>query len=307
MKDDNYLALDGHALRIFLTVLEQGSVGTAAEKLGVTKTVIGNNLTRLRSVFHDPLFVRTGGQEIVATARAERMADNVRALLEGMQDLTVEQDFSPEQARLHFTVAANDFQRDLILPELYRQVAAEVKAFSLNTILSDYPSVELLRSGKADLLLSPIATEGGDILCKRLLIDQPRCYFDAEVRLAPRTLADFRAARYVGLELSDTVRARPTVAPISAQLEKQVVVRVPSFSDMAAFVKGTDMLAIAPGMLRLGDLSGLISGKLPFNMPSIFIFMLWHQRYQSDPAHQWLRMQLEYVVGQLAQQLKRVA
>lgn len=304
MRENDYLALDGHSMHIFLTVLEQGSIASAADKLGITKTVIGNNLTKLRSVFQDPLFVRTGGQEIVATARAEHLAEGIRSVLSGMRQLTVEQDFKPKQASLRFTVGTNDFQRDLVLPELYRQVSNETKEFSLRTIIDEYPSVELLRTGKADLLLSPVAPEGPDILYKRLFIDQSCCFFDSSAREQPRTLADFRQARYIGLNLVDGQRAAPISAPISRELEQQVAIRVPNFSDMASFMRGSDLLALAPGMLRLGALSAFKAIKTPFTLPSIFIFMLWHKRHQGDVAHQWVRSQLESAVGNVMQRVK---
>ncbi|EIJ35332.1 LysR family transcriptional regulator [Thiothrix nivea] len=304
MRESDYLALDGHSMHIFLTVLEQGSVASAADKLGITRTVVGNSLTKLRSVFQDPLFVRTGGNEIVATARAESLAERMRLVLSEMRELTTEQAFKPQRASLHFTVGTNDLQRDLVLPELYRQVASEAKEFSLRTIISEYPSLELLRTGKADLLLSPIAPEGPDILYKRLFIDQPRCFYDASARPQPRTLADFRQARYIGLNLLEGGRSSPLAAPISRELEQQVAIRVPNFSDMASFMRGSDLLALAPGMLRLGALSSFASIKPPFSLPSIFMFMLWHKRHQGDPAHQWVRAQLELAVVNVMQQGK---
>ncbi len=36
MNEIDYLALDGHALRLFLAVLQEGSVTEAAERLGMT-------------------------------------------------------------------------------------------------------------------------------------------------------------------------------------------------------------------------------------------------------------------------------
>jgi DNA-binding transcriptional LysR family regulator len=304
MKDHDYLALDGYSMHVFLTVLEQGSLASAADKLGITKTVVGNCLTKLRSVFHDPLFVRTGGQEIVATARAESLGARMRLVLTEMQQLTAEQVFKPQHTAMHFTVGTNDFLRDLILPELYRQVASETKEFSLRTIISEYPSLELLRTGKANLLLSAAAPEGVDILYKRLFIDQPRCFYDSSVRAAPRTLADFRNARYVGLNLVDGQRVVPLAAPIARELEQQVAIRVPNFSDMASFMRGSDLLAIAPGMLRMGALAGFASIAPPFNMPSIFMFMLWHKRHEGDAAHQWMRVQVESAVSGVMERVK---
>ncbi|SEA24660.1 DNA-binding transcriptional regulator, LysR family [Thiothrix caldifontis] len=306
MKDHDYLALDGHSMHVFLTVLEQGSIASAANKLGITKTVIGQCLTKLRSVFQDPLFVRTGGQEIVATARAENLGERMRVVLSEMQQLTATPVFKPQQAVLHFTVGTNHFLRDIVLPEWYRQVATEVKEFSLHTITAEVPSLALLRTGKADVLLSPVAPEGVDILYKRLFIDQSRCFFDGNVRETPRTLADFRQARYIGLHLPEGQRAGSITAPILRELEQQVAVRVPNVWDMASFMRGSDLLAIAPSMLRIEALAEFSAIIPPFNLPPVQLFMLWHTRHQSDSAHQWLRSQLETAVAHVMQRAKSV-
>lgn len=306
MKDELYLALDGRSLQIFLAVMEQGSIPGAASKLGVTSTVISNSLDRLRSVFNDPLFVRTGGREIVATARAGSLVDGARSLLEQMRDLTSITDFQPGNASLHITVGTSDFLRDLLLPEFYRQVSVAVRELSMETIVDEVPSLMLLRNGTADLLLSPIAQEGSDILQKRLLSDQLRCFYDSDARECPRTLADFRQARYISLNHGEEQRRLPPADPVSQELEQRVTVRVTSYSDMENFLRGTDMLVLAPGMLRLGPLASFASAKLPFTSQPVFMSMLWHKRYARDPAHQWLRFQLEDVASQLVQRLKTV-
>lgn len=305
MKDEDYLTLDGRSLQIFLTVLEQGSVTTAASKLGVTSMVVSNSLDRLRAVFNDPLFVRTGGREIVATARAGALAEGAKALLAQMRALTRKSDFQPANASLHVTVGTNDFLRDLLLPEFYRQVAGDVRELSLQTIIDETPSLLLLRNGTADVLLSPMVQEGQDILYKRLFSDQPRCFYDGDVREAPKTLADFRQSRYVGLNHVDE-RRLALQDPLTQELEQRVTVRVASYSDMESFIRGTDLLALAPGMLRLGALSAMASVKLPFNVMSVFMSMLWHKRHERDPTHQWLRFQMEEAANQLVQRLKSI-
>jgi len=37
---------------------------------------------------------------------------------------------------------------------------------------------------------------------------------------------------------------------------------------------------------------GLVSHPLPFETPVATVNCNWHQRYDSDPAHAWLREQL---------------
>lgn len=306
MKDEDYLALDGRSLQIFLAVMEYGSVSGAASKLGVTSMVVSNSLNRLRSVFNDPLFVRSGGREIVATARAGALENDVRILLEQMRELTYKSDFQPKNATLKMTVGTNDFLRDLLLPEFYRKVSAEAREFSLESVVEAVPSLMLLRNGEADLLLSPLVQEGSDILHKRLFNDQIRCFYDSDAREPPKTLADFRQASYIGLNNGEEARRLPLPDPVSQELEQKVTVRVASYSDMESFMHGTNLLLLAPGMLRLGPLSSFATARLPFNPQPVFMSMLWHRRYERDPAHQWLRFQLEDAAAQLVQRLKTV-
>ncbi len=124
------LALDGHGLQVFLAVLETGSVTAAAEALGVSQSAVSHTLEKLRGLLHDPLFVKSG-RGIVATAHAAALAEPARRLLDDMTAFTRGSRFEPKEADLVLTVAANDFQRDLLLPAFRARVAAKVRSLLL--------------------------------------------------------------------------------------------------------------------------------------------------------------------------------
>ena len=56
MNDFDHYDLDGHALRLFLAVLDTGSVTGAADELSVTQSAVSHALQKLRAIVRDPLF-----------------------------------------------------------------------------------------------------------------------------------------------------------------------------------------------------------------------------------------------------------
>ena len=122
MRNFDHLDLDGHALRLFLAVLEEGSVTAAAERLAVTQSAVSHALQRLREIVRDPLFVKSG-RGIVPTSHALALAEDARRLLDTMKAFTRGAKFDPRSRDISLTIAANDMQRDLLLPRLLAKLA----------------------------------------------------------------------------------------------------------------------------------------------------------------------------------------
>ena len=121
MSELDHLSLDGHLLHLLVAVVEAGSVTAAGQRLGVTQSAVSHGLDKLRRITGDPLFVKSG-RGIVATACAEGLAERARELLFQLQGFAHAGGFDPAQWRTTFTVAANDFQRDALLPPLARRL-----------------------------------------------------------------------------------------------------------------------------------------------------------------------------------------
>ena len=102
MKEIDHLALDGHALALFLAVLEEGSVTAAATRLGVTQSAVSHGLKKLRRIVGDPLFAKSG-RGIVATAQAQALATKARALIDEMRSFAGGMTFDPATAQVSLT------------------------------------------------------------------------------------------------------------------------------------------------------------------------------------------------------------
>lgn len=286
------LDLDGRQLRIFLVVLETGSVTAAAEQLGVTQSAVSHTLEKLRAALQDPLFVRAG-RGITATARAQSLAEPARRLLDDLWQFSRGPDFVPEETSLVLTVAANDFQRDLLLPPFQRRLAERLKAFRLVVIPSLAPGAELLRERRCDLIVTPRPPSGADIMQKRLLQDRFACFFDARCRAAPLSLDDYLAVRHVTVAYHGGQRLAFDTLLESQGIEREIGVAVPNFSGVAAFLRGTRMLASLPGLLRQGAMREFGSVPLPFAVPELPLYLVWHRHHHEDPLFRWVRRELE--------------
>lgn len=298
MKEIDYLALDGRSLRTFLTVLEESSVSAAANRLGVTQSAVSHTLDKLRIALGDPLFVRSG-RGIEPTVRAEALRDPVRALIDGLKALTDERVFDPLLGRLEFTIAANDFQRDLIFPTLLRDLRAETIDIHLRFIASGMPATNLLHESRCQLIVTPFPPEGPDIYQTRLLEDRLVCFYDADRREPPATLPEFLQADYIDVRFDDGEAGVKARAELAGSSRKPACLTVTNFAAIAPFLKNSPLIVTQPSLMAKMHLAGFGRAALPFKTDPLVLYMVWHKRDQQDPAHQWLRQRIKSAVTQI--------
>jgi len=289
MKEIDFLALDGKSLRTFLVVLEESSVSKAAERLGVTQSAVSHTLDKLRLAIGDPLFVRSG-RNITATERAISLHEPVRTVLDELKALTSQRVFDPLMSSLEFTVAANDFQRDLIFPALIRELRNEGVDITFHFIPSGHPTAELLRQGHCQLLLTPFPPDGPDIFQKRLFDDEEHCFYDPKVRNAPQSDADFMAADYIDVPFKEMALLVKNI-PQGERIKPKIT--VPNFSDVPVYLKNSDMLTFQLSLMGKVLFQQFDSVAIPFGGRSMTMYMVWHKRDHIDPGNQWLRQQIE--------------
>lgn len=305
MRKSDYYALDGHALRLFLAVLEEGSVTAASTRLGVTQSAVSHALQKLRAIVDDPLFVKSG-RGIVATAHARSLAQRAHELLDGMKGFASSAAFDPAKARLSFTVAANDFQRDLLLPSLFRRLTAKTERIDLRVIPSGRPSASVLREGRCELLLTPRPPSGIDIFQRQILRDEYVCFYDARERSAPATVKDYLASRHILVIYPDNEKLEFDKRLEARGIERDVSVSVPNFYGVPAFLRGSDLLASVPSLLGRGMMKEFAPAAIPLKggdrtseLTRLPMYVAWHQRFQNDPAHIWLRDELGATVSEV--------
>jgi DNA-binding transcriptional LysR family regulator len=296
MSNFDHTSLDGRLLQLLVAVVEERSLTRAAERLDVTQSAVSHLLDKLREIVGDPLFVRAG-RGIVPTARAEALAVRARVLLDELRGFATAARFDPAQLATTFTIAANDLQRDLLLPLLVRRIREQAPGFTLRVIPSGVPSLDLLRDESCQLVISPRPPPGSDVFQKRLFEDRYQVFYDPSRRGAPRTIDEYLEAGHVTVLYEPRRSLHIDEELASRGIRRRFVVTVPGFSGLPPFLRGSTMLATLPSLLRAELLRGFAICDVPVECPPMPMYMIWHRRHHEDPMHQWLRGELAITVA----------
>jgi DNA-binding transcriptional LysR family regulator len=298
MNEIDYLGLDGNTLRTFLTVLEEGSVSIAAKRLGVSQSAVSHTIDRLRTVFDDPLFVRLG-RGIQPTARAKSLGPHIETLLDGLKALTFQREFDPKVDSMEFTIATNDFPLQLIFPNLLKKLTAEGVNTQIRFIPSGVPSMGSLRTSRCQMLITPAPPNEPDIVRFELLKSKMVCFYDSTIRNPPKSWKQFVHSKYVEVRFSDTESSMMVLPSIDTSTLNPPTITVPNFSALSSFIKDSDLITTQIEVMSLGLLKDLDFAPLPLKTDPLILYLVWHQRDQDDPAHQWFRQRIIETVNSI--------
>lgn len=298
MNKFDWLSLDGKSLRVFLTIIEVGTITGAADKLGITQSAVSHTVEKLREIVGDPLFIRAG-RTIMPTTYAEQMAEKVESILGEMKDLVQTSTFIPATSEIDLIIAANDYQGSLLMPRFYERVKSKLKRFSLEVISPQVPSVELLREKKCDLAIAGFRPDAADIMQKPLFNMHTVVFYDPAIRDAPKDIEDYLNSAHIGLSFLRNFKGGIDDTFRQMGKPRRVEISVPNFSSTGSYLRGTDMLATLPSLMRLTEMRDFAFAPLPFSFSAGKMNMIWHQSFQEDYQHKWLRKEMLEVVNSL--------
>lgn len=160
-------------------------------------------------------------------------------------------------------------------------------------------SAELLREKKCDLAIVGFSPDAPDIMQRVLFTIHTVVFYDASVRDAPKDMRDSLDSGHIGLSFLQNFKGGVDDYLSTQGQRRRVEVFAPNFSSIATYLKGTDMLATLPSLMELTEMSDFAFSSLPFQFSSGKMNMIWHQSYQEDEPHKWLRKEMLKVVDSI--------
>ena len=298
MKEIDFHKLDGQILRTFLVTLEESSVSRAADRLDLTQSAVSHSLAKLRRILGDPLFVRSG-QGLTPTETALSLKAPVLEVLDRLKALTDQREFDPRTEAMHFVVAANDIQRDLVFPDLFRRTRAAGINLSLEIKPSGVPSVSTLRDAQCDLILTPLPPDAPDMFQTRLLTGEMRCFYDSSQTEPPGTIDAYLEAQHIDVQFVLGGYSSDVLSASALPYVPKPTVTVSNFAAITPFVLDTKLISTEVEFLFESSLRRLAMAPLPFATDPLNIYMVWHERSNNDPSHKWLRTEVKQIASDI--------
>ncbi|MGB8422780.1 LysR family transcriptional regulator [Paraburkholderia sp.] len=296
--DTDLRNVDLNLLLVFDVLYRTRSTTRAAESLHLTQPSVSNALKRLRSLFDDILFVKTADG-----MRPTPRADGIAALVdEGFASLRLALQagrmFDPATATRTFRLYVSDLGQAIFIPPLVahlRQVAPGVRIVTADPPLD--AAQQMMKLGQIDLAIGMFSGLHADFHQQRLFHET----YAALVRNDHPTIGAMLSVEQ--FFAADHVVYTPTAgshahfeAEFNAQSShdgnaRHVVLQLAHSFGLDRIVSSSDLVACIPSRLArvLASRHDVRAVALPFDIAPVDITQFWHERYQRDEAHQWLR------------------
>ncbi|GLY93888.1 LysR family transcriptional regulator [Actinoplanes sp. NBRC 103695] len=294
--------LDLNLLVVLDALLDEGSVMGAAERLHLSSPAISRSLGRLRKLTGDDILVRTG-RTMVPTPYATAIREDVRLLLSQAHDVLVpSRTLDLDRLERTFTLQCHDGLATALTPALLRRVQENAPRVRLRILTESSVDTGDLRRGRVDVELSEDQPDPAEFRSETLgsdpLVVAMRSGHPCGGQL------DLRAyASYPHVVVSRRGRlAGPIDEVLAAEgLRRNVSAAVTTGAMALHAASRSDMLVTTTALVSrpLVEAFNMICVPLPAAFPAASINCNWHQRYDSDLAHTWLRDQVRAAVTDL--------
>jgi len=280
-------------------LLKEKNVSRAAERLYLSQSAMSRTLQRLRDLFEDPLFHRSSSG-ILPTEKALSIEALLPDLLQKLESILHDDDFSPLTCNKHFSISLPTLTSHAIFLPLVQSISSEAPALQL----SEYPvkssSNKSLESGFLDFAIhidkpndpALIATSLGQL--SLAIFSRPSHPLCSQKNI---TLADCLTYRFLDLNVKED-SAMLFTNPIDSILLKQgfqrdIQLKTSQLSILFSLLYSSDALLIAPSFFaNVSAYKENLVSVFQFEQTEenmVELFLLQHQRTENSAAHQWLK------------------
>jgi DNA-binding transcriptional LysR family regulator len=306
MEPDRWLGVEIRHLAALQAVVEEGSFGRAARRLGYTQSAVSQQIATLERIVGERLLERPGGPRAVSPTEAgELLLRHAEAIVARLRAAQADLAALSEGGAGSLRVGTFQSVGARILPAVMRRFAATWPqvAIALAESNSDEELLSLVEQGELDLAFSVLPLPEGPLEAVELLRDPWVLVVPRESPLAarrtpvtPTEIADLALIGYRSCRSTAQVESHLYARGI----EPRFVFRSNDNGTVQGLVGAGVGAALVPRLALEASDENVVSLELDAKVPPRLIAVVWHRdRYRSPAARAFVET-AEAVCGEAA-------
>ncbi|KAA8997786.1 LysR family transcriptional regulator [Affinibrenneria salicis] len=289
MNQTDLQSIDLNLLKVFEALYEEGGAGRAALRLGLTQSAVSAALRRLREIYQDALFMRTG-RGLAPSTRADELKPVISEALDRCrQSLALAMPAHQDYRGRSIAVGLSDDFELAIARWLMRRVAQT--APGLRLIFRQTHShivADALLKREIDLAIASGGFSPAGLSHRTIGAGRYACLVDAQTAPARNgrlTLAEFVARGHI-LVSSGGVIGIVDQALAAQGMQRQVCASTTHFAGLPWLLCGSESVATLPAHAAqaIASLTGLCLLPCPLALPAYPIELGWRTHRMRDAA-----------------------
>lgn len=300
----NIAKVDLNLLVYMDVLLAERNVTRAADKLGITQPAMSNVLKRLRTLFNDPLLVRTS-DGMLPTERALDLAPLIHeAVTAAERAVQLTSQFNPASSSRVFRISASDYAESALLPTVLGRLQSQAPDITLDILTPSDVGVTDVELAKVDMVINRFTSMPQSFHQRMLWTDGFSCLmsrdnpildsFDLDAYLTARHVWVSKTGMGVGVGMNP--RDVQSLGWVDEELRKNghqrhIAVFTRHYQVAMLFAEQPNLVVTLPS--RAASLMRhnprVVIRKPPFEIAPIELSMAWSPLMQHNAAHKWLR------------------
>ncbi|MGY3572333.1 LysR family transcriptional regulator [Vibrio paucivorans] len=283
-------------LRSLHVLLEECHVSRAAQRLHITQSAVSRQLAQLRELCGDPLLVREGNS-LIPTPRALVLKQKLEALLGEFDHLLSDKPFEPKDWQGELVLASSDYVAQYLLPNITQYLNQAAPKIDVAYRLWQPDFLEKMHDLGIHLATSMFAEQPKGVSSIKIGEDNSVCLMKDTHPLASKnslSVEDLTAYSHIKVTGGGDKDSSTDVVLKQQGIERRIALKVPFFSAAINTLVSSEHLMVVPRHIavNLARHWPIAHKELPFATQAHQYWLMWHPKYDSDPAHRWAREQI---------------
>lgn len=300
----NLYKINLNLLVAFDALMTTKHVSRAADKCCISQSAMSTALNQCRTLFNDELLIRVASG-MVPTPKALSLIEPVREVITKANALfETANDFNPLTHAMTVRLGLSDYACAIFLPTIMQHFHEHAPGFQFKIRpITNKTDLSELDQDNIDLAIGFFVSVPEKYYHQALFDEEAVCVGARTNPLfaSPMSLSAWSSATHINtLQQHDDGQSALDRYLAETNLPKRnVLLTVPYAHTALELIQNTPYVTNTSKRLfnKYQEPYQLTSSPLPFALPRLPIYQIWHKQYHKSVPHQWFRQQIKAILG----------